>query len=784
MYSYKDKYLKYKQKYINLKKYCQKGGEKDFYDFDKYYIDDNNKYLSEYFLDNKVSKESIQKIKNDFQILYRRYYERLTNTSCDGILIPLYLDIFTHSDECSNKESQYRVDYIEQAKSYNFMYKSKLDIIEKLDEKFNTDIQILISQLKELNKFNFIHKDINIDDLIKSLSKDKLIKEYGFLFERKMIKNIIEEFNEKKYFDKILETESKIKIEETTIINILNEIFLNGKFKLGDDKFLIIKNKDDKLDFYGYKYAVNHDYVNNTILYLILKVYNTYIHQDITVNIHITTIKGLMFLYENIQKLDFRLIDSDSNEIEGDIKNILQEVSIEFNKISEKINQLKIIDNICTDNENKFKINLINIYSKIDEIDDYIILFRFRSYSISLDFNNIKNIVETDIKDTLKRKKEEYKKYIKESFIENNDVNDKIIEIDLEFIKKRYYFKKLEYISELHANIVILSKIYIDDEMYILCRRIEPHRHSVNYCRNSVRKEIRDIFTHIFGNKLIYIDFYTTSHYGLQMNECIDIHRKYITNLFDNIKDITVCKESQLNYLDGFCASWCAYIATVIIFNKNKKVSEIDEYFETYNLPIKSFVDTHNEEYDKLDKTNEELINEFRSYISLFYENDDLKISPMGFEYNEVKNLKLYTFILIYYAYISKNVIFINSLISKNDKQKINKFLTKFNFEEFNKKIDENIKYKLELDVDADYKYAKYLSDINLRHYCEDNIFDHNDFCRCYIQCKKVPDIHKDMCNESVYCLEPLNNNLLDKEQIALNKYILFEKKVFPERES
>ena len=170
MNSYKHKYLKYKEKYLNLRKKYQTGGDRDIFDFDKYYLDANNKYIAEYFLNNKVSKNCLETIKGEFQYLYYKFYEYLTNTSCEQILIPLFVDDINRDPVCNYDKidinSQFRVNYEEQAKYYNKTYSDNLHIIDNLDDVLNKDKLLLQQKLSELIRLNTINQYLDLNYLI------------------------------------------------------------------------------------------------------------------------------------------------------------------------------------------------------------------------------------------------------------------------------------------------------------------------------------------------------------------------------------------------------------------------------------------------------------------------------------------------------------------------------------------------------------------------------------------------------------------------------------------
>jgi hypothetical protein len=80
---YHKKYLKYKNKYLELKNNL-KGGEVMF-DFDRFFkSEESDKLYDDKLLEtltiNKISSETLYNIKNDLQIFYQNLYENLTGT--------------------------------------------------------------------------------------------------------------------------------------------------------------------------------------------------------------------------------------------------------------------------------------------------------------------------------------------------------------------------------------------------------------------------------------------------------------------------------------------------------------------------------------------------------------------------------------------------------------------------------------------------------------------------------------------------------------------------------
>ena len=801
---YKEKYLKYKKKYLNLKKNYQSGGVRDIFDFDNFYVDENDKYIANLFLNDKISQDTLYNIKVNYQDFYYKYYEYLTGTSCEEIIIPLYVNTTDIKSNCDHTkiiiDTQFKVNYFESAKYYNKTYFDELKNIDNLDDIFKRDISLLKHKITELIKLNITNPNLDLNNLLIFMDKLKSYNEFWF-FINYLINNFIEKYKNN-YDIEYLENNKKYKLSESFLMTIIKEIKQKNRYKINDDTFLIIN--DTNLDFIDFiLYNLHNININKSdkIIDIIIKIYDNLENKNITND----NIDSIQFFYKKIFELKFELIDDNSNKINGNFSDLLNTINPELsNKLSDKlimINKkndiIKNIKSIFKDTEQKFNIIYDEIKKIMSDIESYINLCILKS-KILFNIQDIKDINKDNINTHVEQKKNKFIEDIRDTFINNEEINDKIIQISLQFIKhipeinneddkaksKDVDIKKLIYEIEHHANLIILSKINIDGKQHILCRRIEPHRHSNIYCRNSVRKEIREIFSKI--PNFIYVDYYINTHYGIQTNECIDIHKKYITNLFNNLTDFSDCDISQLNNIDGFCSSWCAYIASIILLNKDKSIEVINNYLETFNLPKKSFIDYHIEEYTQLDKSKEKNIIEFKSNFEKFYDNDIFKYSITGFEYNYVKNLKLYTFMLIFYFYIITEYNISINILNNDDKEKIIKFCEKFNYDELKLKILQNIKYKLIFDskIENNKLIIDNLKKIHNRHYCTDNIFDHEEFCMCTQICKQIPEKFN-KCKKSgstEICLEPLKNKILSiDEKKVLRKYAEFKKLLFNE---
>ena len=107
----------------------------------------------------------------------------------------------------------------------------------------------------------------------------------------------------------------------------------------------------------------------------------------------------------------------------------------------------------------------------------------------------IQDLTEDDVNKIIQEKKNLFIKNVLDEFV-NSEHNSKVIYLKLNYIKNTEPEIMIieNYQMQYHTNVFILNKTNYNDKLCIVGQRIEPHRHSSTYCRNSVRKEIRSIF--------------------------------------------------------------------------------------------------------------------------------------------------------------------------------------------------------------------------------------------------------------------------------------------------
>ena len=776
---YHKKYLKYKNKYINLKNIQKlktlKGGKRDIFDFDEIFLNADNKYISKYLLDNKISSKCLDYIKSDLQILYKIYYEHLTNTSCEHILIPIYTN---------NKHSyQYRVNYVEQAKYYNIDEAELLGDIIVIDLKIDNALKIISDKLLELQVlgvFTYTH----IDKLILFINNLKTPNDKLLFIEivDKLINLItIDKINLDNY---IIEnskfTDNTFNIDK--YMTIIKKIINNGSYEIDDNYRLVFRpslNKSEfmnDLDLLELVIIFDKEISSRTDIEILIEIYK----KLRTIIISNSTIEKIKYFLYLLQKVKFNIIDKNNNVINFELISSEKIKDVYHTYFEVKNNFMKLYELV-----KKLKDNVTQILKDITEqnkiLNKYHYLFILKNKYVNfLDMNDIVNINEQQILTNVNNNKNTYIEKIIGEFLKDETKNDKIIQITLQYITElkpgdKEYNDYNKYNIELHANIIILSKFKYKNKTCILGRRIEPHRHSNTYCRNSIRKEIRDIFERL--PNFFYVDYYMKNHMGLQCNECIDIKKDYIRQYFDVINENISCKVSQLYKIDGFCATWCAYITSILLLNKQISIDDLSKYFTNFDVQDdKSFTDEYIEEYEKIKKDDKTAIDLFITNFTKFFKPEIFKYTSSGFRYNYIKNLKLYTFIIYYCKFICNKYNIIRFTFPEQDYNYLKEIYEFYKTKNYEKDVKEIIKKSYIIQIIPNDK----ILDIYKVHLCEDKLFNHNEMCLEQEICKDVPIELKDICdNEDKICLkfpDKIKLNEIERENIL--KFNEFEKKL------
>jgi hypothetical protein len=336
-------------------------------------------------------------------------------------------------------------------------------------------------------------------------------------------------------------------------------------------------------------------------------------------------------------------------------------------------------------------------------------------------------------------------------FKDNPELNSIIVFIQLIWIDDNINIESIG-----HANSVIIYKFMNNDQVSYLCLRNEPHRHANIYCRNSVRKAIRDIFSQLPNS--YYLDYIINSRTGLQINENNDIDKENLTD-FDNLpKDMQ--KLSPLQGNSGFCASWTVYTMLVLLLNRSVPLEKMGEYFATFDTISKSekFIQEFNKCFnpDTTKKNNESCRNkdDFIKEVTDYIKNTESTITKkIKHQYILTKHIKLYRTIIYIVYFITRKLnntrLFNNTNlfnnIPDNDKKILNEIFDKF--EKKNDPVKERLINQSTVKINISNDILN--KDIHL---CDDNLFDHKDFCLDHKVSKILPENkNKWNCNDNKF---------------------------------
>jgi len=347
-----------------------------------------------------------------------------------------------------------------------------------------------------------------------------------------------------------------------------------------------------------------------------------------------------------------------------------------------------------------------------------------------------KEAVKKILKELLEAKRVAFSKRIEQIFVEESS-NKLVVEINLWFFTDLSTFE-----NNGHANSLVIYK-YSDGTF--LSIRTEPHRHTNIYCRNSVRKAIREIFRD--NDKFSYKDYVIESKYkiGLQVHE-----EKQTEIDFKNETDYDKLEPkyklvSPLQGNSGFCASWTMYTTMLLLLNQDKSLKDIGLYLGSFYL-------------NTGDKDN---------YDTL---------------YTLYKHIKLYRAIVFACCFISRTMgperfksIFIQSLLDKGvPNDATNKLLTLLaKFETQFDKFDEKLKLLSTIQMAKPVDILTYDT-----HYCEDSLFDHKQFCVTANTSKTITAAQKDK-----YRCKDVNITLIGIEQASKDEQA-FMRQVYSEMKS
>lgn len=702
---FKEKYLKYKEKYLKLKE--QYGGVikeercsiKNIFDLDCF-MPITEDLKEDYIFTKRISKETLDILRID--------------------ILNYYSNIFT------------------------FLIYPELSYEEILEKKTDSI-------------------DIPIIEYI-SVDKNRIGKVNYDLIATKMLKNNV--------FNKIKEYYLEKKRLETEIQKIESDLNINK-----NNKKVIIKNGD---------------YYEFGELNKLIEEIKTFLRTGTN-----TGIEFLKFSDPDINSL---------NEFKKIFGNIVVKINDVFNNIYKNANFIKL--NVSEQNKIvNFNNKYIELYNKLDKLkNNFAIIIndntKFENLenklnnrkidlynikiilpnNISNNLINYENVTDSDLLEAVKstdnektfmmklidNKKKEIINNIKNNFDKNKNLNYQIVNISLKWFDES--LDNLKTISNGHANSVIVIRSKKNGIDNYLCIRTEPHRRSNIYCRNSVRKAIRDIFSMLPNS--YYLDYVINSRIGLQSDEKYESENIEKSNLndFDKIPDeIKIYSPLQGN--SGFCSSWTLYIALIFMLNTDKSLETIGEYLASYyiklDLPkkVKDYVtelDTcygltpSKKECDK----KEDIVADFKDYISYngnkYTYPDEEDILQNDPKYILVKHIKLYRMI-VYMLYIITRKLKKKEIYDsiKNDKDK--KILNEI-FDRFDSIGKDMIKEKLIKRSKIEFKFDGNIINKDT-HLCDDNLFDHKDFCQEIDVIKPIPVNNKWNCE---------NNKLRENNNIRL----------------
>ena len=677
---YRQKYLKYKQKYINLQKNV--GGAnphniscitRDIFDLDCILPLTKNEQ-DDYIFKKRLSRETINYIRSEIQDYYEYFYNYLmfpnleidklkTRDLRDEIIIP----VINREQNINNEELSVGI----------------------------VNYDIIIQKLKNIK---IIEKAQEINNI--KIALQKVLKSY------------------KDYV---------VTIKQYTEFNISDNDIIN----LDSYEDIRILPSDNIYD-YIYKHYENK--------------YNEY-------KKGIETYNNLVRLFNNSTALEQKKIDENMNKTETEYEKAL----------SDSDNYLKILNEI-----QDYKNNLNEQRRKLIEYN-----ISNEEMNIIIDLINYNNT--NDIMSMIEEKKKNVCKNILDKFNKNPELNCQILSVSLTFFDSN--INKLNRDKIGHANSVTIYRFQKDGEDHYLCLRTEPHRHTNIYCRNSVRKAIRDIFKYLHNSH--YLDFIIDSKEGLQVNEEEDIQKQNLTD-FDNIPQ-NIQNLSPLQGNSGFCASWTIYTLFVLMTNRNLNLENLGKYFANFNLrnPEKQTISKFKSEldkcylHDKKDsscKSKDIFEKEFKKYIDYdsgtgrYYIPNETQ--QKNYSYILTKQIKLYRMIIFVFYFITKKLkiseLFDNTQ-NENDKKIINEIFNKFDtikiLDILNDKLEFQNKLKITITQDVLDKDT---------HLCDDNMFDHKEFCNINDIVKSIPNPDNYNCN--INKLKENNNIRLRGLQSTLNE--------------
>ena len=288
-----------------------------------------------------------------------------------------------------------------------------------------------------------------------------------------------------------------------------------------------------------------------------------------------------------------------------------------------------------------------------------------------------------------------------------------------------------------HANTILIIKT--EDSKY-LAVRCEPHRRAYFYCRNSVRKELRELVKKAIPG-IHYIDYLIDGHTGIQEQEYNKISTQNAAEQSkQTFEGIYQERLSPLTNEGGNCYVWSFYASLFILLNVNKPINYWKGYFLNYNFwdfqKILNENTNFTNQYIKQHKLNKM---SYGNVINYFQKKNK-------YTGKQLLNFHLNNYIMLYYLIINSigfNFLKNNTDLSKKDYNIFKKICSNKKFmnsiSSISQELEDNIKTKYVLmdEIPKD------------THYCDDTLFSHKLFCRNKEYTTSVPKILQRKCGKT-----------------------------------
>jgi hypothetical protein len=301
---------------------------------------------------------------------------------------------------------------------------------------------------------------------------------------------------------------------------------------------------------------INYNEQLNMLVHLIRSKYNNIIDVNITSEIFKNEIMPPYLLCCLLTTKIFIELSNKNPTLKYDTHNIFDLKTNTQINITNMLNELKISTEHRTRNVesylNFFPFMLMSEYHFSSTMYIFTIVQKNDDY-MNLSVNSLNNYIDTlniliNSNNLMDDSFTSLTEYVK-NYVTKSTKNQIFINILLSYISN----DDLKTIGDNHSNSIVVRKKNNIINVY----RLEPHRHSYIYCRNSIRKRIRDLFSGI--NNVTYHDHIFDSQIGLQIDE--------------HIPDI-------LGGLSGFCCSWTFYTSLLILLNPDKSIDDIGKYLQ------------------------------------------------------------------------------------------------------------------------------------------------------------------------------------------------------------